>query len=157
HPADRASTAKPDTEASFPVTIGPVVIDRQPARIVSLSPSATETLFAVGAGAQVIAVDSLSDYPPRAPRTKLSAYSPDPEAIAAENPDLVVVAQDSTGLAAALAKIGVKTIVMPAAKTLDDAYTEFKELGTATGHQAEGESLARQVSDDVDKIVAGVP
>jgi iron complex transport system substrate-binding protein len=157
HAENQDSTAKPDTEATFPVTIGSVTIDQQPARIVSLSPSATETLFAVGAGPQVVAVDSQSDYPQQAPHTQLSALSPDPAAIAGYRPDLVIVSADTTGLAAALAKTGTKTLVMADAKTLDDAYNQFIELGKATGHQAEGESLARQTRSDVDKIIADTP
>ncbi|GHF85961.1 iron complex transport system substrate-binding protein [Amycolatopsis bartoniae] len=157
HQQDEASPAKPDTEAVFPVTIGSVTIDSQPARIVSLSPSATETLFALGAGAQVVAVDSQSDYPPQAPHTALSALSPDPEAIAGYHPDLVVTSADTNGLSAALAKTGTKTLVMPDAKTLDDAYAEFLDLGRATGHQAEGESLARQTRSDIDQVIAATP
>ncbi|TVT18948.1 ABC transporter substrate-binding protein, partial [Amycolatopsis rhizosphaerae] len=139
------------------VTVGSLTIERQPTRIVSLSPSATETLFAVGAGKQVVAVDSTSDYPAQAPHTKLAALSPDPEAIAAYHPDLVVVSADTTGLSPALAKIGAQTLVMPDAKTLDDAYREFADLGTATGHRAEGQSLSRQVRADVDGIIAATP
>ncbi|WP_373299968.1 ABC transporter substrate-binding protein [Amycolatopsis acidiphila] len=157
HQPDEDSSARPDTEAVFPVTIGSVTIDRQPTRIVSLSPSATETLFALGAGPHVVAVDSQSDYPPEAPHTALSALSPDPEAIAGYRPDLVIASADTNGLSAALAKTGVQTLVMPDAKTLDDAYAEFVELGKATGHQAEGESLARQTHSDIDKIVADTP
>nr|WP_043841318.1 ABC transporter substrate-binding protein [Amycolatopsis taiwanensis] len=156
-PSEADSTAKPDAEGTFPVTIGSVTIDRQPARIVSLSASATETLYALGAGPQVVAVDSTSDYPPQAPHSDLSAFSPDPEAISAYNPDLVLVSEDPSGLSAALAKTGVKTLVLPAPVTLDDAYRQFADLGRATGHQAEGESLARQARDDIDKIVAGTP
>jgi cobalamin transport system substrate-binding protein len=157
HAPDQDSTAKPDTEATFPVTIGSVTIDRQPTRIVSLSPSATETLYALGAAAQVVAVDSTSDYPPQAPHTSLNALSPDPEAISAYNPDLVVASDDTNGLSAALARTGVKTLVLPAPKNLDDAYNEFIELGRATGHQAEGESLARQTRDDINNVVASTP
>ena len=51
-------------------------------RIISLSPTATEDLFAIGAGKQVVAVDNQSNYPKRAPRTSLSGYSPSVEAIA---------------------------------------------------------------------------
>lgn len=161
-PSDTDSAAPPETGDTFPVTVSApgapaVTLDRQPQRIVSLSPSATETLFALGAGPQVVAVDSASDYPGQAPKTQLSGLSPDPEAIAAYRPDLVVVYADTTGLADALAKTGTKTLVMPDAKTLDDAYAEFVALGKATGHQAEGESLARQIRDDIDKIVADTP
>ena len=93
--AAQSSSAR---SAAFPITIhaanGDVVIKARPTRIVSLSPTATEDLFAVGAGAQVIAVDDQSDYPKRAPRTKLSGFTPNVEAIASYNPDLVVVSND---------------------------------------------------------------
>ena len=49
---------------------------RFPHRIVSLSPTVTEDLFAIGAGKQVVAVDQDSNYPKRAPRTSLSGYTP---------------------------------------------------------------------------------
>lgn len=66
-----------------------------PKRIVSMSPTATETLFAIGAGGQVVAVDDQSDYPVNAPRTRLSAYEPNAEAVARYNPDLVVISNDT--------------------------------------------------------------
>lgn len=158
----RTPRHRPKLRARSPVTVSApgapaVTVDAQPRRIVSLSPSATETLFALGAGPQVVAVDSASTYPEQAPRTALSGLSPDPEAIAAYQPDLVIVYADTTGLADALAKTGTKTLQMPDAKTLDDAYAQFVALGKATGHQAEGESLARQAKDDIDKIVADTP
>jgi iron complex transport system substrate-binding protein len=82
------------TRPAFPVTIkaanGYVTIAKRPVRIVSLSPTATESLFAIGAGAQVIAVDDQSNYPATAPRTRLSGFRPNAEAIAAYEPDLVV-------------------------------------------------------------------
>lgn len=161
-PAEENSAAPPESEGTFPITVAApgapaVTLEAQPRRIVSLSPSATETLFALGAGPQVVAVDTASTYPPEAPHSQLSGLSPDPEAIAAYRPDLVVVYADTGGLTDALAKIGAKTLVMPDAKTLDDAYAQFVALGRATGHQAEGESLARQARDDIDKIVADTP
>ena len=71
-----------------------------PHRIVSLSATATESLFAIGAGPQVVAVDDQSDYPKQAPRTKLSGFTPNVEAIAGYKPDLVIVAYDPNGLVA---------------------------------------------------------
>src|SRR5437879_5439940 len=81
------SAASTPQAARFPVTItqpgGAVVtIEHQPHRIVSLSPSATEMLFAISAGTQVIAVDDQSNYPSNAPMTKLSGFQPNIEAIA---------------------------------------------------------------------------
>ena len=90
----RPEEAGPTQGAGFPVTLdtpgGKLVLDQQPKRIVSLSPTATELLFAIGAGAQVVAVDSNSNHPADAPRTDLSAYQPNLEAIAGYKPDLVV-------------------------------------------------------------------
>src|SRR6188472_4583706 len=78
-----------------------------PQRIVSLSPTATEDLFAIGAGRQVVAVDDQSNYPKRAPKTKLSGYTPNVEAIAAYRPDLVVASYDTKGLVKALGKLRI--------------------------------------------------
>ena len=79
---------------------GKVTVSKRPTRIVSLSPTATETLFAIGAGSQVVAVDDQSDYPKSAPKTTLSGFTPNVEAIAAYRPDLVVIAYDPKGLSA---------------------------------------------------------
>ena len=96
--------------APYPATVtadnGKVTIRKRPSRIVSLSPTATETLFAIGAGGQVVAVDDQSDYPKQAPRTSLSGFTPNVEAIASYKPDLVVAASDPKDLVSALRKLG---------------------------------------------------
>jgi iron complex transport system substrate-binding protein len=159
---DAPAPADQQPAAGFPVQLTPpggtpLTIAKRPERIVSLSPSATETLYAVGAGGQVVAVDSASDYPEQAPKTSLSGLNPDPEAIAAKNPDLVIVSADTTKLAAALAKTGTQTLVLPDAKTLDAAYAQFALVGKATGHQAEGNDVAQRTKADIDKLVADTP
>ena len=82
---------------------------RSAARIVSLSPTATETLFAIGAGTQVVAVDDQSDYPKSAPKTTLSGFTPNVEAIVAYRPDLVVIVYDPKGLVDALGRLGIRS------------------------------------------------
>src|ERR1700684_3857675 len=76
--------------SDFPVTMkladGTFTFKTPPRAIVSLSPTATEMLYAIGAGSQVKAVDSYSDYPPNAPKTKLDALTPNVEAIVAYKP-----------------------------------------------------------------------
>ena len=67
-----------------------------PKRIISLSPSATEILYAIGSGKQVIAVDDLSNYPSEAPMTKLSAFNPNVEALLNYKPDLIILNADAT-------------------------------------------------------------
>ena len=102
-----APAARP--QADFPVTVtaanGKVRIPHRPRRIVSLSPTATETLFAVNAGAQVVAVDDQSDYPTAAPRTKLSGFTPNAEAVAKYRPDLVILSYDANSIVASLKKL----------------------------------------------------
>ena len=104
-----------------------------PHRIVSLSATATESLFAIGAGPQVVAVDDQSDYPKQAPRTKLSGFTPNVEAIAGYKPDLVIVAYDPNGLAATLRGLGIRVLVQDAATNLTGAYTQILALGRVTG------------------------
>ena len=93
-----------------------------PHRIISLSPTATETLFAIGAGKQVIAVDDQSNFPATAPKTTLSGYRPNAEAIAGYRPDLVVAYYDPNGLAGTLRKLGIRVLVQDAPKNLDGAW-----------------------------------
>ena len=112
----------------------------EPHRIVSLSPTATEDLFAIGAGSQVVAVDKDSNYPSNAPKTTLDPITPNVEAILKYSPDLVVASEDSNGLAAALKKVGVAVLIEPAANTLNDAYTQIERLGAATGHVSSADS-----------------
>ena len=82
-----------------------------PRRIVSLSPTATETLFAIGAGKQVVAVDDQSDYPRSAPRTSLSGFTPNVEAVVAYRPDLVVISYSPKDFAGALGKAHVREVI----------------------------------------------
>ena len=147
--------------AAYPVTIdasgGKLVLARQPQRIVSMSPTATEMLFAIGAGTQVAAVDSNSNYPKSAPTTDLSAYEPNVEAIAGYKPDLVVYSDDPGELAAGLHKLGIPALKQPAATTLDDTYAQLDQLGRATGHTAEAAQLAATMRAEIAKLAAARP
>lgn len=164
NPAASGATgaASPSSEpaASFPVTVqgtnGPVRIDEQPTRVVSLSPTATEDLFAIGAGEQVIAVDDQSNFPPEAPMTDLSGFEPNVEAIAGYEPDLVVYATETGDLGSSLESLGITALQLDAAATLEDAYEQIEQLGLATGHMAEAEALVEEMRAEVDELVAGV-
>ncbi|HEU4737218.1 MAG TPA: ABC transporter substrate-binding protein [Solirubrobacterales bacterium] len=157
-------SAAPESAAGdgFPVTVEDatrsVTVERRPERIVSLSPSATETLFALGAGAQVIAVDEESDYPPEVPRTDLSSYQPNVEAIVGYDPDLVVLpASVPRDVSAGLRRVGLTVLAEPAPANLDDAYAQFGELGVATGHAAAGRRLAGEVRAEVEGEIEAAP
>jgi iron complex transport system substrate-binding protein len=129
-----------------------------PHRIVSLSPTATETLFAIGAGKQVVAVDDQSDYPKQAPRTSLSGFNPNVEAIAGYRPDLVVVYYDPNGLSGTLRKLGIRVLVQDAPKNLDGAYAQMLALGRITGHLAGATRLVASTKARIRALVSkGAP
>jgi iron complex transport system substrate-binding protein len=146
-----------NTNAGYPVTVGSVTLDKQPQKIVSLAPSLTEMIFAIGAGLQVVAVDEFSNYPANAPTTDLSGYKPNAEAIASHSPDLVVLSDDIENIVDQLMALSIPTYVAPAANTLEDSYREITELGTLTGHSADATALVDQMKTDLEKLVKDLP
>ena len=140
-----AAAAKQQPRPAFPVTIkaanGTVTITKRPTRIVSLSPTTTEDLYAVGAGRQVVAVDELSNYPARAPQTKLSGYTPNVEAIAGYRPDLVIVRSEAG--VAQLKRLGITVLQLKEAGDLAQAYAQVLQVGRATGHTKEAAAVVR--------------
>jgi iron complex transport system substrate-binding protein len=128
-----------------------------PHRIVSLSPTATESLFAIGAGAQVVAVDDQSDYPKSAPKTSLSGYTPNVEAIAGYRPDLVVLSGDANSVVDGLSKLGIRVLLQPAAKNLAGAYAQIEQLGTVTGHKQRATAVVARMRKAIARAVRSVP
>ncbi|MGH3409949.1 MAG: ABC transporter substrate-binding protein [Streptosporangiaceae bacterium] len=147
--------------SGFPVTVqaanGRVHVGARPGAIVSLSPTLTEMLYAIGAGGQVKAVDEDSDYPPQAPRTKLNGFQPNLEAIVAFKPDLVVLSDNTNGLARRLAGLSVPVLVLPPATALAQVYAEIDELGQATGHLPQARHEAASIAAGIRQIVAAAP
>jgi iron complex transport system substrate-binding protein len=129
-----------------------------PHRIVSLSPTATETLYAIGAGKQLIAVDISSDYPKAAltKKTALSGFTPNAEAIAGYKPDLVVLSFDAKGVVSALRNLGLRVLLQEPAKDLADAYAQIAALGQATGHSAEAAKLVSRMRARIATLVKSV-
>lgn len=159
------STAGPSTThapaSSFPVTVhaanGAVTIRSRPTAIISLSPAATEMLYAIGAGRQIKAVDEFSNYPPGAPRTKLDGLEPNIEAIASYKPDLVVVSDDPPSLNRQLGALGIPVLYQPAPANLAQDYAEYAELGAVTGDAAGAKAEVASVKKRIAEIVDGVP
>jgi iron complex transport system substrate-binding protein len=132
---------------------GAVTLDTMPTRIVSISPTATEMLFAIGAGDQVIAADSYSNYPADAPTTDLSAFEPNVEAIASYEPDLVVYSTDPGDLQKSLDKLHIPAVLEPAAVSMDDVYAQMEQLGDATGHATEASAQSDALRARITSIV----
>lgn len=160
-PAGTTTTvpATTTTAPAFPVTVednrGEVSIDEMPDSIVSLSSTGTEMLFAVGAGDQVVAVDEFSTYPEEAPITDLSGFTPNVEAILAYEPDLVIISFDPGDLQASLDAVGVPSLLLMTASSLDDSYDQLEVIGAATGHTAEADVVVTDMQDDIEAIVSG--
>jgi iron complex transport system substrate-binding protein len=146
--------------ASFPVSVhaanGTVRVTSRPTAIVSLSPTATEMLYAIGAGSQVKAVDLNSDYPPGVPRTKLDGNTPNVEAIATYRPDLVVASNEPTSVDSQLGALGIAVVSDPAATNLSQEYAQFEELGKLTGHETQARAEVAKIKSRVARIVASV-
>ncbi len=145
-------------ESTYPVTVGELTLDTQPMRIVSLSPSATEMLYAIGAGEQVVAVDEFSNYPPQAVAlgTTLSGYEPNIESISTFEPDLVIASYDPGGLVDQLKSLGIPVYIGDAATSFDNVYEQIEQLGVLTGHIAESVQLTSQLQADIATAVAAV-
>jgi cobalamin transport system substrate-binding protein len=152
---------EPAEETAFPVTVTvdgtDTTIDAEPQAIVSLSPTATEMLFAIGAGDQVVAVDDFSNFPDDAPVTDLSGFDPNVEAIIGYEPDLVVLSGDRNEVVAGLAAVDVPTIVLDSASTIEDTYTQIEVLGAATGHVGDAAEVVGDMQSDIEELVAQVP
>ena len=154
-PISAASTA-----TKYPLTISSggysTTIAKKPTRIISLSPSATESLFEIGAGKQVLAVDSLSNFPKSAPITQLSAFEPNVEAIAALKPDLVVLSVDamkSLVVKEALEKLKIPVLMEKAPETLTQAYKEIEVLGEVTDHTSEAKKVTFKMAALIKSII----
>jgi len=153
--------ARTTSEPEFPVTISSgdvdVTIEKRPERIVSLSSTATEILFAIEAGDQVEAVDDQSNYPTEAPKSDLSGFQPNVEAIAARDPDLVIYHFDPGDLADSLEKLGIPAIMQPAAVQLENTYQQITDLGRATGNREAAEDLVESMKKEIAEVLETVP
>lgn len=157
-PATQASAAT--TATKYPLTISSggysTIVAKKPVRIISLSPSATESLFEIGAGKQVLAVDSYSNFPKSAPITDLSAFEPNVEAIAALKPDLVVLSVDavkSMVVKEALEKLKISVLMEQAPENLSQAYKEIEVLGAVTDHTSEAKKLTFKMAALIKSII----
>ncbi len=157
-PATTSSTVS--ATPAFPVTIsagnGNVTIAARPTRILSLSATATQMLYAIGAGTQVVGVDKYSTDPPNAPRTKFDGTE-SAESYAPLHPDLVIVAFDTGGkLAGQLATLHIPALLLPPAATIDDTYNQITDLGRATGHVTDAAGEDATIRQQLDRITSAV-
>ncbi len=139
-----------------------------PQCIVSLSPSATEALYFIGAGHQVQAVDKDANYPPTGlPAKRIDALNPSVESIIGickktashptTKPDLVVISYDANSIKAKLSAVGVKVVELDAPTTTSSALGQIVRLGQLTGHLKKASHLARQLAEAMATLVHSIP
>ena len=160
-PAESAPEAAP-TEVAPPPTEAPApepteAAPYRPQRIVSLSPTATEILFAIGAGDQVVAVDQFSYYPPGTPVTDLSGWDPNVEAVLLYEPDLVVISNDANDLMAAMVAVGVEVLLSPAPADFEGGYGAVADIGIAVGRVDEAAALVADLRAEIEAALAAAP
>lgn len=146
------------SEAVYPVSVGDLTLDAQPMRIISLSPTATEMLYAVGAGAQVVAVDEYSNYPDEAAAlgTMLSGFEPNIEAISGFTPDLVIASYDPGTLVEQLGALNIPVFIANAATSIDNVYEQIEQIGLLTGHADTALQITAQMQTEIEAAIAGV-
>jgi iron complex transport system substrate-binding protein len=139
-----------------------------PQCVVSLSPTATETLFAIGAGKQVQAVDTDSDYPTTGlPTKRINALNPSVEAVLgickstsshpSTKPDLVVISYNANSIQQKLTSLGVKVVLQDAATSVANALSQIRQLGQLTGHVAKSDALASSISATISADIKSIP
>ena len=130
-----------------------VTLEEAPQAIASLSPAATEILFAIGAGDQVAAVEMFSNYPPEAQSLpQMDAYEPSVEAIAGAQPDLVLVYFDPGNLVDGLERAGLTVVFLEPPTSVDGVLEQIRLLGQATGHPQEADDLVATMQQDITDI-----
>lgn len=152
-PSATAATTYPLTIESAGYT---TVIKAKPSKIISLSPTATEILFAIGAGPQVLAVDDQSNYPNGVPKSALSGFDPNIEAIVAQKPDLVILSVDSAKskvVNESLTKLGIPVVMEKAAARISDSYSEITLLGAATDNDVTSKALVKKMKNSIKSIL----
>ncbi len=148
-----AGATTPAAEAVFPVTVasgdGSVTIPARPVRILCLSASATQMLYALGAGPQVVGVDEYSTWPANAPRTKFTGAETSAEDYLPLRPDLVIVAFRSGSVIQQLQKLDIPALLLAPATTFANVDSQLAELAAATGHRAAVSTVEATIKTDI--------
>lgn len=160
--ANGASPAASGSTSAFPFTFTDstgtqVAFTEAPKRIISYSPGATEVLFAVGAGAQVIAVDEFSDYPAAAKALPHVQYSkPSPEPALAMRPDLVIMSGRQEGQVPQFRQLGLRVVFLKEPGDVPAVFEQIRNVGRMTGHAEEAAKLVTSLEGRLEKVKATV-
>mgnify|MGYP001059117919 CR=1 FL=1 len=153
----------PEAEGALQITDSfgrEVSITSRPERIISLAPSITEILFAIGAGERVVGNTSFCNYPPEAAELpKIGGYTPDLinfEAIVDLQPDLVIVGEfEQEPVIATLEQLGIPVVGL-VATTIDEVYSSIEQIGAITGNGQEAAAVVEAMRSRIEAISSKV-
>ncbi|WP_318616957.1 ABC transporter substrate-binding protein [Sporosarcina sp. YIM B06819] len=153
-------------EEAFPVTLtdavgNEITLEKAPATIVSMTPSNTEILFALGLATEIIGVNDYDNYPAEAlEKEKIGGMQFDVEKIVAMNPEIVFAHESglSTGAEGLqqLRDAGLPVFVVKNALDFEETYTSIKTIGQATGKSAEAEKIVADMKAKVVEVTTKV-
>lgn len=160
-PAEKKMTEPTIGKTLFPLTVKDeagrkVTIKKRPERIISIAPSNTEILFALGLAKNVVGVDDFSDYPKAAQnKEKIGGFSkPNIEKIIALKPDLVLTTGGVQKAAVQeLEKLGITAFVLDSNK-VRDVIEAIRKVGKITGRSEAAQKLAQEMEDEIEKITS---
>jgi iron complex transport system substrate-binding protein len=132
-------------------------------RIISLAPSVTETVFALGMGDRLVGVSVYCDYPPEAAKIDRvgNFLTPNLEAILAKRPDIIIAVPTpgNRGSVEALRGLGLRVLIVDP-RTLAETEASLVVIGRAIGREAEGHALVARIEAGIAAVrgrLAGVP
>lgn len=156
--ASSTGTASPTAQATFPLTIDEsdgqkLTLAQRPRRIVSLSAHATDIMCAIGAGDQLVAVEKYANCPSNGqPKPELDAFQPNLEAIAAYQPDLVYVSDNSGNIVDALRRTGTNVLYLTLPTSLNGVLDRIALFGRVTGNEDRAASVADGLRTRIDAV-----
>lgn len=133
-----------------------IYLAKTPSRIISLAPSVTEMLFAIGAGAQVVGVTQFCDYPPEAAqKAKVGYANPNLESLVALQPDLIVAPQEflKPDLIGKLDQLKIPVFVL-SARTIEDVVSHIQTLGRMLDRTTEATALGMDLRQQLARITS---
>jgi iron complex transport system substrate-binding protein len=141
----------------YPVEVAGITVPDRPERIVSLSPTHTEVVYALGAGDRVVATDLFSNHPAGAAETtKIDSFNLSVEAVADLDPDLVFYAFDPGDAVDGFAALGIPAVLFYAPQSLEEAFEQILIVGEAVGEPDAAEDLVAGMQSEIDEIVDSV-
>ncbi|MHA6484278.1 ABC transporter substrate-binding protein [Paenibacillus sp. strain BS8-2] len=161
-PAPTATAEAPKTDTVYPLTIvddtgTELVLEKAPTAVVSIAPSETESIFAIGGGDIVVGVDSNSNYPEEATKlAQVGDYITNIEAVVALNPDLVLASSSMN--ADAITKLRELNIPVYAKdpKSYDGVIAKLEELGTIMNRSEEATAAADKMRETLEQVTAAI-